>query len=61
MNLIEYVAPRAAEQYRGIGEVRGRVFSAPFPAASSVICEALLWREMEIEIVSVAILDWERK
>jgi enamine deaminase RidA (YjgF/YER057c/UK114 family) len=57
VRLVEYVTPRSAAQYLDVGDVRRRAFSEPYPVVTSVICETLLRREMEIEIVPFAILD----
>jgi len=54
---IEYVTPAALERYREVGALRAKQLSQPYPAATGLICEALLRPEMQIEIDPFAVLD----
>jgi enamine deaminase RidA (YjgF/YER057c/UK114 family) len=54
---IEYVTPAALERYRGVAGVRAKLLREPWPASTGLVCEALLRREMLIEIDPFAILD----
>jgi enamine deaminase RidA (YjgF/YER057c/UK114 family) len=53
---IEYVTPDALPRYRGVADVRTKLFREPYPASTGVVCEALLRPEMQIEIDPFAIL-----
>ncbi len=54
---IEYTTPAALPGYRGVADVCRELMARPYPASTGPICEALLRREMLIEIDSFAILD----
>ena len=54
---IEYVTPAALADYRQVGALRARQLSQPYPAATGLICEALLRPEMQIEVDPFAVLD----
>lgn len=54
---IEYTTPDALAGYRGVADVRRDLMARPYPASTGPVCEALLRREMLIEIDSFAILD----
>lgn len=54
---IEYVTPAAMQRYREVGALRAKQLSLPYPAATGLICEALLRPEMQIEVDPFAILD----
>jgi enamine deaminase RidA (YjgF/YER057c/UK114 family) len=54
---IEYTTPAALPGYRGVADVRRELMARPYPASTGPVCEALLRREMLIEIDSFAILD----
>jgi enamine deaminase RidA (YjgF/YER057c/UK114 family) len=53
---IEYVTPAGLPRYREIGALRTRVLRQPLPAATGVVCEALLRPELQLEVDSLAIL-----
>jgi hypothetical protein len=53
---IEYTTPAAQPGYRGVADVRRELMARPYPASTGPICDALLRREMLIEIDSLAIL-----
>jgi enamine deaminase RidA (YjgF/YER057c/UK114 family) len=54
---IEYITPDALQGYRGVGALRAELMAKPYPAATGVICEALLRPEMLIEVDPFAVLD----
>ena len=54
---IEYITPDALQGYRGVGALRAELLAKPYPAATGVICEALLRPEMLIEVDPFAVLD----
>jgi len=54
---IEYVTPAALARYREVGALRAKQLSQPYPAATGLICEALLRPEMQIEVDPFAVLD----
>lgn len=54
---VEYVTPAALPAYRETAAVRREVFSEPLPAATGVVCEALLRPEALIEIECIAATD----
>jgi enamine deaminase RidA (YjgF/YER057c/UK114 family) len=53
---VEYVTPAALPRYREVAAVRSRLLSAPLPASTGLVCEALLRPEMLIEIDPFAVL-----
>ena len=53
---IEYTTPAAQPGYRGVADVRRELMARPYPVSTGPICDALLRREMLIEIDSLAIL-----
>jgi enamine deaminase RidA (YjgF/YER057c/UK114 family) len=53
----EFITPSSIEAYKGVAEVRRRMFRPPYPVSTSVVCKALLKREMRIEVIPFAILD----
>lgn len=53
---IEFITEDSVADYRGLSEVRRKHFGDTFPAATGTVCGGLLKREMNIEIVSVAVL-----
>lgn len=53
----EFITPASIEDYKGVADVRKRMFKQPFPASTGVACKALLKREMSIEVIPFAILD----
>ncbi|MFN0089978.1 MAG: RidA family protein [Acidimicrobiales bacterium] len=54
---VEFVDPKAMEGYRGVGAVRERVLSRPYPASTGVLVEALLQPDYLIEICSYAAIE----
>ena len=42
---------------KGVGPARARLLARPYPAATGLICEALLRPEMQIEVDPFAVLD----
>jgi enamine deaminase RidA (YjgF/YER057c/UK114 family) len=54
---VEYVTPAALPAYRETAAVRREVFSAPLPAATGIVCEALLRPEALIEIECLAVAE----
>ena len=47
---IEYVTPAALARYRGVAGVRSKLLRAPWPASTGLVCQALLRRELLIEV-----------
>ena len=54
---IEYVTPAGLARYRGVAGVRSKLLRAPWPASTGLVCQALLRRELLIEVDPFAILD----
>ena len=54
---IEYIPSSALERYRDVGGVRTRLLPQPYPAATGLVCEALLKSNMKIEIDATALLE----
>lgn len=54
---IEYVTPAALASYRGVAGVRSKMLREPWPASTGLVCEALLRREMLIEVDPFAVLS----
>jgi enamine deaminase RidA (YjgF/YER057c/UK114 family) len=54
---VEYVTPAALDRYRGVAAVRSKLLREPWPASTGLVCEALLRREMLIEVDPFAIVD----
>ncbi len=54
---VEYVTPAALANYRKVGALRARQLRKPYPAATGLVCEALLRPEMQIEVDPFAVLD----
>lgn len=54
---IEYVAPPALGRYREVADVRRSLMRRPLPVSTGVVCEALLLRDMLLEVVPLAILS----
>ncbi|MEE8302253.1 MAG: RidA family protein [Candidatus Tectomicrobia bacterium] len=53
---IEFVTPAGLRGYRDTANVRREFFAAPHPAATGVVCEALLRPEMLIEVDAWAVV-----
>ena len=53
---VEYVTPAALPRYREVAGVRSRRLTAPLPASTGLVCEALLRPEMLIEVDPFAVL-----
>lgn len=51
---VEWVAPAGMAGYRGVGAVRGRMLSEPWPASTGLGCSALLQPDWLIEVTSLA-------
>ena len=51
----EYVTPAGLDGYRGTADVRREVFADPYPAATGVVCDALMTPGAQIAIEVVAI------
>jgi enamine deaminase RidA (YjgF/YER057c/UK114 family) len=54
---VEFITPAALPHYRATAQVRREFFQAPQPAATGVICEALLRPEMLIEVDAWAVVS----
>ena len=52
---VEFITKRGLPDYRGTAEIRKKLFSAPYPASTGVICHKLLRPEFDIEIIPLAI------
>ena len=50
------MTPAGLAGYRETAAVRKEIFPAPYPAATGVVVEALLYPELEIEIDAWAVL-----
>ncbi len=53
---IEFVTPTGLRHYRDTAGVRREFFQTPYPAATGIICEALLRPEMLIEVDAWAVM-----
>lgn len=53
---IEFVTPTGLQHYRDTAGVRREFFETPYPAATGIICEALLRPEMLIEVDAWAVI-----
>lgn len=53
---IEFVTPAGLRHYRDTANVRREFFQTPYPAATGIICEALLRPEMLIEVDAWAVV-----
>ena len=53
---IEYVIPEGLADYRGVSNVRKRIFSSPFPASTGAICHSLLRPKFLLEIDPTAMV-----
>lgn len=53
---IEFVTPEGLRHYRETAQVRREFFQPPYPAATGIICEALLRPEMMIEVDAWAVV-----
>ncbi len=53
---IEFVTPTGLRRYRDTASVRREFFQLPYPAATGIICEALLRPEMLIEVDAWAVI-----
>ncbi|ETX01071.1 MAG: hypothetical protein ETSY1_08895 [Candidatus Entotheonella factor] len=53
---IEFVTPEGLRNYRETASVRREFFQPPYPAATGIICEALLRPEMMIEVDAWAVV-----
>jgi enamine deaminase RidA (YjgF/YER057c/UK114 family) len=53
---IEYVTPAGLDDYRSVARVRDAILTAPYPASTGAICEALLRPEFLIEVDPLAAL-----
>ena len=53
---IEFVTPAGLPRYRETAGVRREYFSLPYPAATGIVCEALLRPDMLIEVDAWAIV-----
>ncbi|HZQ36645.1 MAG TPA: RidA family protein [Dehalococcoidia bacterium] len=54
---VEYITPSALPAYRETAAVRREVFRRPLPAATGIVCEALLRPEALIEIECLAVVS----
>lgn len=54
---VEYVTPAALPAYRETAAVRRELLGRPLPAATGIVCEALLRPEALIEIECLAVAD----
>lgn len=54
---IEYVTPQGLPGYRGVSALRSRLLAEPYPASTGLVCEALLYPELLIEVDPFAILE----
>lgn len=52
----EFVTPAGLAAYRRTADVRREVFSAPFPAATGVICERLVDPEAQLAVDVIAVI-----
>lgn len=52
----EYVTPGGLADYRGVGDVRKRMLSEPFPASTGIICHSLLRPEFLLEVDPMAMV-----
>ncbi len=57
VRVVEYVAPTSVERIPELAALRAKLFGAVQPAVTTVVCGALLKREMELEVVPFAVLD----
>jgi len=53
----EFIPPAALAAYRKTGDIRREVFSAPYPAATGVLCESLSHRGSMIAVEAIAIAE----
>lgn len=53
---VEYIAAPALPRYRETAAIRKELFPLPYPAATGVVVEQILWPEMWIEIDAWAVL-----
>ncbi len=53
---IEFVTPEGLRHYRDTAAVRREFFQPPYPAATGIVCEALLRPEMLIEVDAWAVV-----
>lgn len=53
---IEFVTPTGLRRYRDTANVRREFFQTPYPAATGIVCEALLRPEMLIEVDAWAVV-----
>ncbi|ETX06500.1 RidA family protein [Candidatus Entotheonella palauensis] len=53
---IEFVTPEGLRHYRETASVRREFFQPPYPAATGIVCEALLRPEMMIEVDAWAVV-----
>ena len=53
---VEFVEEQTLPDYRGVADVRAKWFGKSFPAATGVVAEAILKREMVIEIIPTAVI-----
>ena len=51
----EYITPSAVADYRRTAEVRRTLFSAPYPAATGVVCERLPRPDAQILVEAIAL------
>ncbi|MBI3328850.1 MAG: hypothetical protein HYZ81_19370 [Nitrospinae bacterium] len=54
---VEFVTPAALPRYRETADLRREFFQPPYPAATGIVCEALLRPEMLIEVDAWAVLS----
>ncbi len=54
---IEFVTPEGLRNYRETAGVRREFFKPPYPAATGIVCEALLRPEMLIEVDAWAVVS----
>ncbi len=54
---VEFVTPAGLPRYRDTAQVRRECFQPPYPAATGIVCEALLRPEMLIEVDAWAIVS----
>ncbi len=53
----DFVTPSGLDGYQATTQVRRELFSAPYPANTTIVCEGLLRPEMLIEVDAIAVLS----
>ncbi len=54
---VEYLTIWGVEDYKRISEVREKLLAEPYPVTTTVACDKLVRRELQLEVVPFAILD----